>query len=167
MCLCPFHNERRPSFKVYPDTNSFYCYGCGASGSIIDFVARYHGVKPLEAAKIIDCNFRLGLADGRVPEEQRREYAEKKAARDNNKRLVNDYMEWESKYYLYLCDSLYLYDKLLEASKPKSMDDDFTEDFVMATNRKQIIEYHLDILDKGEIDEKVSLYIEKRGAVTL
>ena len=30
--LCPFHNEKTPSFVVYPDTQSFYCFGCGAAG---------------------------------------------------------------------------------------------------------------------------------------
>lgn len=36
---CPFHNERTPSFKIYLENNSFYCYGCGAGGSIIEFIA--------------------------------------------------------------------------------------------------------------------------------
>ena len=36
--LCPFHNEKTPSFTVYPDTQSFYCFGCGAAGDAITFV---------------------------------------------------------------------------------------------------------------------------------
>lgn len=36
--LCPFHNEKNPSFYIYPDTNSFYCYGCQKGGNIINFV---------------------------------------------------------------------------------------------------------------------------------
>jgi DNA primase len=36
--LCPFHNERTPSFHVYPDTQSFHCFGCKKSGNAIDFV---------------------------------------------------------------------------------------------------------------------------------
>ena len=38
--LCPFHNEKTPSFTVYPDTNSFYCFGCGAGGDVISFIRR-------------------------------------------------------------------------------------------------------------------------------
>ncbi len=38
--LCPFHSERTPSFTVYPQTQSFYCFGCGAGGNVIDFLMR-------------------------------------------------------------------------------------------------------------------------------
>ncbi|MBR5446681.1 MAG: DNA primase [Clostridia bacterium] len=38
--LCPFHSERTPSFTVYPQTQSFYCFGCGAGGNAIDFIMR-------------------------------------------------------------------------------------------------------------------------------
>ena len=38
--LCPFHNEKTPSFTVYPDTQSFYCFGCGAAGDVINFVRK-------------------------------------------------------------------------------------------------------------------------------
>ena len=36
--LCPFHNEKTPSFTVYPETASYYCFGCGAGGEVINFV---------------------------------------------------------------------------------------------------------------------------------
>ncbi len=36
----PFHNEKTPSFAVYPDTQSFYCFGCGAAGDVINFVSQ-------------------------------------------------------------------------------------------------------------------------------
>ena len=38
--LCPFHNEKTPSFTLYPDTSSFYCFGCGAAGDVITFIRR-------------------------------------------------------------------------------------------------------------------------------
>ena len=39
--LCPFHNEKTPSFTVYPDTQSFYCFGCGAGGEVITFTRKF------------------------------------------------------------------------------------------------------------------------------
>ena len=36
--LCPFHNEKTPSFTVFPQTNSFYCFGCGAGGDVFSFI---------------------------------------------------------------------------------------------------------------------------------
>jgi DNA primase len=38
--LCPYHSEKSPSFTVFPATQSFYCFGCGAGGDAITFVQR-------------------------------------------------------------------------------------------------------------------------------
>lgn len=38
--LCPFHSEKSPSFTVFPNTQSFYCFGCGAGGNVITFIMR-------------------------------------------------------------------------------------------------------------------------------
>ena len=51
--LCPFHNEKTPSFTVYPDSNSFYCYGCGAGGDVISFVRRMENLDYIEAVKSV------------------------------------------------------------------------------------------------------------------
>lgn len=37
---CPFHEDEQPSFAVFPETRSFYCFGCNAGGDVIDFVRR-------------------------------------------------------------------------------------------------------------------------------
>jgi DNA primase len=42
--LCPFHDDTHPSLVVYPQTRSFFCFGCGASGDVIDFVRRLDGL---------------------------------------------------------------------------------------------------------------------------
>lgn len=49
--LCPFHNEKTPSFTVYPDTRSFYCFGCGAGGDVITFIRRIENLDYIEAVK--------------------------------------------------------------------------------------------------------------------
>lgn len=46
---CPFHEDRAPSLVVYPETRSFYCFGCGAGGDVIDFVRRADDVGFREA----------------------------------------------------------------------------------------------------------------------
>mgnify|MGYP003316469898 CR=1 FL=1 len=51
--ICPFHNEKTPSFVVYPETQSFYCFGCHVGGNIFDFVKEYEGVDFAEACKRI------------------------------------------------------------------------------------------------------------------
>ena len=48
---CPFHEEQHPSLVVYPDTRSFFCFGCRASGDVIDFVRRVEKVDFKEAIR--------------------------------------------------------------------------------------------------------------------
>lgn len=49
--LCPFHNEKTPSFHVHPGRQSFKCFGCGEGGSAITFLMKYEGLHFIEAAK--------------------------------------------------------------------------------------------------------------------
>jgi len=49
--LCPFHSEKTPSFYVYPDTQSFYCFGCQAAGDAISFVKKINNISSGEAIK--------------------------------------------------------------------------------------------------------------------
>ncbi len=51
--LCPFHNEKTPSFTVYLDTQSFYCFGCGAGGDAITFMRRIENLDYVEAVKLL------------------------------------------------------------------------------------------------------------------
>ncbi len=49
--LCPFHNEKSPSFNVRPSTNSYYCFGCQASGNAFRFLMNHEGLTFMEAVK--------------------------------------------------------------------------------------------------------------------
>ena len=51
--LCPFHSEKTPSFYVYPDTQSFYCFGCGAGGDAISFAKKINSIDYGEAVKML------------------------------------------------------------------------------------------------------------------
>ena len=51
--LCPFHSEKTPSFTVFTDTQSFYCFGCGAGGDVITFVMREESLEYPEAVKLL------------------------------------------------------------------------------------------------------------------
>jgi len=49
--LCPLHKEKTPSFTVYPDKNTFYCFGCGVGGDAAEFVMKVYGVEFLDALR--------------------------------------------------------------------------------------------------------------------
>lgn len=61
--LCPFHSEKTPSFTVYPDTQSYYCFGCGAGGDIISFTKEINGFTYVEAVKALAQQSGMPLPD--------------------------------------------------------------------------------------------------------
>ena len=65
VCNCPFHSEKTPSFTVFPDTQSFYCFGCGAGGDVITFVMKAENLDFMEAVRLLA--ERSGMA---VPEKR-------------------------------------------------------------------------------------------------
>lgn len=57
--LCPFHSEKTPSMVVYNDSQSFYCFGCGAGGDVISFIMRIENLDYPEAVRFL--SERVGL----------------------------------------------------------------------------------------------------------
>ncbi|WP_119328220.1 DNA primase [Cysteiniphilum halobium] len=51
MACCPFHNEKTPSFSVSPDKQLYHCFGCHASGDVIDFIAEHNSLSFIEAVE--------------------------------------------------------------------------------------------------------------------
>jgi len=51
--LCPFHQEKTPSFFIYPESNSFYCYGCNQGGNVINFVRLLYSYSFKEAVQYL------------------------------------------------------------------------------------------------------------------
>ena len=64
--LCPFHSEKTPSMVVYNDSQSFYCFGCGAGGDVISFIMRIENLDYVEAVRFL--SERVGL---QLPEDGR------------------------------------------------------------------------------------------------
>lgn len=93
--LCPFHNEKTPSFTVYPDSQSFYCFGCGAGGEVISFIRRAENLDFTEAVRYL-CD-RAGMVmpsegyDSSMAEKRKRTFEiNKEAARFFNMCLFSD-----------------------------------------------------------------------------
>lgn len=53
LCSCPFHSEKTPSCTVFPDTQTFHCFGCGAGGDVITFVMQIENLNFIEAARLL------------------------------------------------------------------------------------------------------------------
>ena len=62
--LCPFHNEKTASFTVYPETQSFYCFGCGAGGDAVGFIRKIENLDYIDAVKLL-----AGRAGLQMPED--------------------------------------------------------------------------------------------------
>ena len=67
--LCPFHNEKTPSFTVYEDSNSYYCFGCGAGGDVIGFVRQIENLSYLEALKLLAARAGMTLPEDTADDE--------------------------------------------------------------------------------------------------
>ncbi len=59
--LSPFTNEKTPSFQLYPDTQSFYCFSTNQGGTVIDLVMKVHNTSALEAVKFLIDRYRLDV----------------------------------------------------------------------------------------------------------
>lgn len=70
VCLCPFHSEKSPSCTVYGDTQSFYCFGCGAGGDVITFVMKSENLEYIEAIRFLAQRGNIAL-----PEDSKNDFA--------------------------------------------------------------------------------------------
>lgn len=93
--LCPFHNEKSPSFSVSPQKQMYYCFGCGAGGNVFTFIMDYENFTFLEALKM--------LAERAGVELPELEYSrEAKAQADKKAQLLQINKEAAKYYYIQL-----------------------------------------------------------------
>jgi DNA primase len=73
MGLCPFHNEKSPSFTVSPTKQFYHCFGCGAHGTSIGFMIEYSGMGFVDAVKELaqNCGMVVPEQDDKIPPAQR------------------------------------------------------------------------------------------------
>ena len=86
VACCPFHAEKSPSFTVVPDREFFHCFGCGANGDVIDFVAKHNGTDTIGAVNLLTGGNPLQMSDDDkrqrrdLMEQRQREHAEQETA---------------------------------------------------------------------------------------
>ena len=150
MACCPFHDDRHPSMKV---DERFYCFGCGASGDVIDFVSRMESIGAKEAALRLSEEYRIpygekaptemGLTKRRPEtEEQRFRRMEKKCFR-----ILSDY------YHLLL--------RWKEQEAPQTPEEEWSEHFTEALMKLGTVEYQMDLLLSGSLAERAGLIAEQ------
>ncbi len=142
--LCPFHSERSASLHFFD--GRFYCFGCHASGSSIDFVARLQGVEPLEACKILNRDFGLGLQFDRPPDprETRR--------RAELQQLRRKFEQWREGA---IRDLNACIRRANQATPP------FSDAEVLALQHRETFEYLADTLASGTPEEQMDIFRER------
>ena len=144
MCRCPFHDDRHPSMKLNEDY--FYCFGCGTTGDVIDFVARLFGLSSYEAAKKLAYDF--GMDPDKPPAAMalKKPYPLARAFR-------NDEMHCQR----VLCDYLHLLERWKVEYAPQSPEDDPDDRFVEACHMIEYVDYLLDVLMFAELEQRVQV----------
>ena len=87
--LCPFHNEKTPSFSVTPGKQMYYCFGCGAGGNVFNFIMEYENQTFPEAMKVLADRAGIALPEAELTEEQKRERNKRQLLLEINKTAAN------------------------------------------------------------------------------
>src|SRR5437763_14206670 len=91
--LCPFHNERTPSFHVFPESQTWQCFGCHEGGDVFTFVEKQQGLDFREALQYLAEKAGVSIEEqhsSRSPEEE----GEVRAAKERRRRLNEDALLW-------------------------------------------------------------------------
>ena len=145
MACCPFHNDRHPSLKL--NEEYFFCFGCGAKGDVIDFVARLYNLSNYEAAQRLASDFGISTELGQVV-----------ATLQKPKRPhVQQFREDGILCCRVLTDYLHLLEDWKVRYAPQTPDESCDDRFMEACQMLSHIEYMVDILTVGNLEERVIL----------
>ena len=143
MACCPFHDDKNPSMKL--NKEYFYCFGCGATGDVIDLTARIYNLAPKEAAEKLAQDFGL-IYDSQAP--PRRRYVRQKTE-------AQKFREDRQRCYRVLSDYYYLLKKWEADNSPRTPEEEPHPRFVEAIQKKTYVEYLLDLfLYESEEEQK-------------
>ena len=143
MVCCPFHDDKNPSMKL--NKEYFYCFGCGATGDVIDLASRLYNLSPKEAAEKLAQDFGL-IYDSQAP--PRRNYVRQKTE-------TQQFREDRQRCYRILSDYYYLLKKWENAYSPHTPEEEPHPLFVEAIQKKTYVEYLLDLfLYESEEEQK-------------
>ena len=145
MICCPFHDDNHPSMKL--NEKYFYCFGCGATGDVIDFVARLFGLSSYEAAKKLAYDF------GIDPDKPPAAIALPKPERP----MLRAYRQEEVRCLRVLCDYLHLLESWKVQYTPKTPEDCLDDRFVEACQMLDYVEYLADLLIAADLEQRVKI----------
>ncbi|MDY6221433.1 MAG: DNA primase [Candidatus Alectryocaccobium sp.] len=92
MGLCPFHNEKTPSFSVHPARQTYHCFGCGASGDVFNFLMEYDKLSFQEAVRTLAVRAGIEIPNEELTGEQKKEASERSRLLDIQKEAAKFYL---------------------------------------------------------------------------
>ena len=153
MACCPFHKDRTPSMKV---DERYYCFGCGVTGDVIDFVASFHNLGKKDAAVKLVQDFGIDY------NEERHKKVTVPAKRTIPKLSFGErYEQAKTRCIRVLLDYRCLFRSWKERYAPKMEDKNWHPLFCEALQESPYIEYLLDVLLFGEAEEQVKVITEQ------
>ena len=154
MACCPFHDDKNPSMKL--NEEYFYCFGCGATGDVIDFTAKLFDLSPKEAAEKLAQDFGL-IYDSQAP--PRRRYVRQKTE-------AQQFREDRQRCYRVLSDYYYLLKKWEADHSPRTPEEKPHPRFVEAIHKKIYVEYLLDLFLYESEEEQKAWIAEHTAEIT-
>ena len=91
--LCPFHNEKTPSFTVNPQGQFFHCFGCGEHGDVFSFVMQYHHMDFPEALKTLAQKYGIEMAERQLSEAEQIQLRRREILYEANEAAAVAYQE--------------------------------------------------------------------------